>query len=72
MAKRKKRSPFLRTAPDGHRFSTRIKLGQHSYLDLYKIYNDEETLLTFWVAEGESAVEIARKSMPHGYRVGLF
>ena len=34
-----------------------------SYLKLYKIANDKETLTTFWVEEGENPVEVAKNAI---------
>ena len=44
------------------KFSTRIWTnGKRSHLDLYKLQNDKETLLTFWVPEGVKPITLARK-----------
>ena len=34
-----------------------------SYLKLYKIADDKETLTTFWVKEGENPIEVARNAI---------
>ncbi len=34
-----------------------------SYLQLYKIADDKETLTTFWLKEGENPIEAARSAI---------